>query len=1276
MKIFAIFLFLLTFELSANSQPVKKQEKKYQGLLWEITGKGRTKPSYLFGTMHVSNKLAFHLADSFYAAIKSVDVVALETNPANWQDEYSKPDMLNASGVSGMEDLAAVMLDIPNDYMHQNTFAINNYENNIKLALAIEPAMINGMLYRTYQYTADFEEDTYLDMYIFQTGSKLGKNMAGVENFEESEKLVKEAYKDAAREKRNKINSDEEEDNIYAGNEKSPLTLEDAYRKGDLDLLDSMETRQFKSKAFLEKFLYKRNEIQANNIDSIIRSRSSLFVGVGSAHLPGKRGVIELLRAKGYTLRPVKMGERDSQQKDAIDKTRVPVSFNSINSDDGMYSVAIPGNKLYNFSKAGDIKTMQYADMGNGAYYVISRVKTNGLLLGENTEMITKKVDSMLYENIPGKILIKTPIVKNGYKGFDILNKTRRGDVQHQNIFITPFEILFFKMSGTGDYVRDGEEAAKFFNSIRIRENQHDVWQTYQPPTGGFSIKMPQQPSLQKDESANRIEYAAYDSKENNTYCLLNANLHNFAFIEEDSFDLAMMDLSFAGSEMIEKKLSSTPGKWQGYPALDCKYKNKDGSFIKARFLLKGPIYYAQVANYKAETQNVKQFFDSFSIKPFIYPDVKDREDTAMKFTVRSPIFADSKKQEEMMEMLKNLMGSRGEDEGDEGIPDFRVKTIGNDTTGEKIFVLYTHMPKHMNAKDSVNIFDLSENNLLGGSGKAQSYKYLKKDSGINNGVHYMYIEATDTGSSRVLLAKSFYRMGHGFAVISLTDTLTKRSSLLENFFATFKPADTLRDRPVEEKENKQFFKDFACRDSATYYKALKKFYSVKFDSSDANSFKRIIDTLSWKTRDYLEWKQKFINRLDELKDSSLVVYLKQVYMAAKDTADIQNAVLRTLLNIETKASFRAFKELIITEPPVVAASSGASYTETDYPDIVSATRGATKRMTGISGGSTGRWSKLYDSLELTKEIFPDILQLLNIDEYKNNITGLLTTMVDSNMVDPEIYEPYFAKFYMEARQELKKERAAETQAAIARAEKANKSEDENNSYHSDNDEYDNDLLHRAAILLLPYWNKNPGVPLFFEDMLKLKNERIRFNCAMLLLRNNKPIADSLLNAFAAKDEFRIYLYRRLMELKRMEKFPVKYNNQADLIKSALTVHIDNKKDTLAFLDKLTVNYQHRNGVVYFFKYKAKKDKKWKIRSMGLQPENAREYDDENDDFTSAGTSYDYGSEEDEYKLDESKPVKEQLLKLLKKMLFKKHPSAEQFYSERNYKLGGYGEGY
>src|SRR6185436_11674951 len=124
--------------------------------------------------------------------------------------------------------------------------------------------------------------------------------------------------------------------------------LQDAYRMGNLDLLDSINKYNSVSAAFDEKFLYRRNEIQAGSIDSIIRSGSSLFAGVGAAHLPGDRGVIELLRRMGYRLRPVKMGERASKEKDQVDKLRVPVIFHRETADDGFYQVEIPG-KFYNY---------------------------------------------------------------------------------------------------------------------------------------------------------------------------------------------------------------------------------------------------------------------------------------------------------------------------------------------------------------------------------------------------------------------------------------------------------------------------------------------------------------------------------------------------------------------------------------------------------------------------------------------------------------------------------------------------------------------------------------------------------------------------------------------------------------------------------------------------------------------------------------------------------------------------------------------------------------
>src|SRR5215210_6445944 len=89
MRRLVILLSLFTVCLQIFSQaPVS--EKKYPSLFWEITGNGLKKPSYLFGTMHVSSKMVFHLSDSFYYAIRNCDAVALELNPEAWQRDMFK----------------------------------------------------------------------------------------------------------------------------------------------------------------------------------------------------------------------------------------------------------------------------------------------------------------------------------------------------------------------------------------------------------------------------------------------------------------------------------------------------------------------------------------------------------------------------------------------------------------------------------------------------------------------------------------------------------------------------------------------------------------------------------------------------------------------------------------------------------------------------------------------------------------------------------------------------------------------------------------------------------------------------------------------------------------------------------------------------------------------------------------------------------------------------------------------------------------------------------
>lgn len=102
-----------------------------------------------------------------------------------------------------------------------------------------------------------------------------------MEDYGESMRLMAEAYKDAGKDKSKKERSYGDWDEAYSTDK-----LQEAYRRGNLDLLDTINKYNSFSAAFDEKFLYKRNEIQAQSIDSIIRSGATLFVGVGVAHFP------------------------------------------------------------------------------------------------------------------------------------------------------------------------------------------------------------------------------------------------------------------------------------------------------------------------------------------------------------------------------------------------------------------------------------------------------------------------------------------------------------------------------------------------------------------------------------------------------------------------------------------------------------------------------------------------------------------------------------------------------------------------------------------------------------------------------------------------------------------------------------------------------------------------------------------------------------------------------------------------------------------------------
>jgi len=1262
---------------SIQAQP-KIKDKKYPSLLWEISGNGLKKPSHLIGTMHVSSKLAFHLPDSFYIAIRNAQVVALETNPETWQDDMDKYDFTGGTDYGLYGGAYANYLSVPSDYLNINTLKINKYERKIEQALYSNPSTINSLLYRTYGNEAsDFEEDTYLDMYIFQCGKKWGKKVTGVEDYGESMKLMVEAYKDAAKDKNKKEKSYEDAEEYSADK------LQDAYRTGNLDLLDSINKYNSVSDAFDEKFLYKRNEIQANSIDSILKSGSTLFVGVGAAHLPGERGVIEMLRKKGYRLRPVKMGERASRDKEIVDKIRVPVTFRTETADDGFIKVDIPG-KFYGQDQTNQFSLMfaldqkQFADMANGSYYMVTRIMTNAWMWNHSTDIVSKKIDSLLYENVPGKIISKTSISKNGYKGFDITNRTRRGDMQRYNIFVTPFEIIFFKMSGNGDYVKNGDEATKFFGSIQLKEYKNGTepasWKKYSPPYGGFAVDLPHEPFI--NNNGNQV-YDAEDKANGTQYRIMRTDIHNYRFAEEDTFDLSLLNESFMASEFIDSQISRRQTNHKGYPALDAKFRDKHGSVFSTRFIIQGPHYYTLVAHGKQETAAMSNFLNSFEIKPFVYGEAKLQKDTSLYFSVTTPVFPEEKKIKLDIPRYSYFGNDDGEEEETEDDllegGAYRNKTISNDTTGEKIYVSFFRSPRYYYTKDSS---ELDKDNESAFADSSWIYR-LKRKSELPNKMKVWESVVTDTGSSRTLWTKIYYKDGIGFSLATQSDTLTAPSPFVKKFFETFTPADTLKGINPFQKKSALFFDDFMSKDSVLHKRAVTSIGTIDLDSTDLPKLKRAIGSLNWDEKKYLDTKGSFISKLSDIRTTASADYLRELYYALDDTVQVQYTVLESLLQHKTAYAYNVFRNIINTEPPVLESGYSGGNDWDVYPPL-SAMRNRVKSFNYSNGSFL---DELSDTLQLTKAILPDLLPLLNLDDYKSTIMRLLGAMVDSNLIKPIDYQMYFSKFLLEAKQELKKQAIAEKKKAIEKAEES-KEDKKTLSYYDLDDEKDsgNDDLGLYATLLLPYWETNAAVQPLIQQMLKSADKRLKYNTMLLLIQHGKPYPDSMPGFFGGMEDYRYELYSDLKRLKKIDKFPAKYNNHLDLGKSSLLQQNSyDKPDTLVYIDRLPAEYKSKKGFIYFYKYKNKKeDPSWKLATVGLTPEDPKQFEYE-DSLKFATAGFDYSNFFDgEYiefnftdlsdtKIEEEEPIAKQLNKALKKMLYSRRKSAKEFYTENEY---------
>jgi len=292
--------------------------------------------------------------------------------------------------------------------------------------------------------------------------------------------------------------------------------------------------------------LFKRNANMVSVLDSLMHKKVT-FSGVGAAHLGGEKGMLNMLKNKGYNVKPLvsKQTLFTKNAKNKLENLFTKPELEVHSTTDGFISIK-SFDELREFSRDG-IKYYIAPDMTNGAYLTINRLNTFEYLPNEKTPVDLSYIKNLLYEDIPGTIIEKTEF-NSPFPGISILNKTKKGDYQKYHIYKTPLEIIVIKFGGKKDFVLRHE--AEIFNSIKFKLTNEDLI-TFKEPNGKYNFSCP------KNYIAANLEHPGKKLIQatlgNDYYFFQESPYHDIEYIEEDSFEAKYIHTNFYKNSRYNK---------------------------------------------------------------------------------------------------------------------------------------------------------------------------------------------------------------------------------------------------------------------------------------------------------------------------------------------------------------------------------------------------------------------------------------------------------------------------------------------------------------------------------------------------------------------------------------------------------------------------------------------------------------------------------------------------------------------------------------------------
>lgn len=276
-----VFIALL-FQYGANAQT--KYIPLENSLLWEISGNGLSKPSYLYGTIHMICSTDYFLSEKVKKAFDASEQLLLEINLAD-PKELTEMQKLAMGSEPLSKKLTAEQLSKLDIILKKTTGMSVQQVDSFSLITIMSLISMK---------TFGCDDLKFYEMDFIEKAKARNLEVVGLETVKSQFNTLSAAYSDAEI-----ISALEESDT----EETKEMVAE--YKQERLSALFEKATEERVMNAKAKKYMLdERNQNWIRILPAMIKSKTS-FIAVGSAHLAGEQGVINLLRKSGYTVKPV-----------------------------------------------------------------------------------------------------------------------------------------------------------------------------------------------------------------------------------------------------------------------------------------------------------------------------------------------------------------------------------------------------------------------------------------------------------------------------------------------------------------------------------------------------------------------------------------------------------------------------------------------------------------------------------------------------------------------------------------------------------------------------------------------------------------------------------------------------------------------------------------------------------------------------------------------------------------------------------------------------------